>query len=94
MKVDGRGAELMLFHGAKNLLERADAPLILYGGKGFLTKRFGYHPVEILWFLESCGYALFLLNRKTGAISELSPDYRYDSMVVAAKPGSRIGLRE
>ena len=87
MKVDIEGAELMMFRGARNLLMRADAPVILYEGFGSLTRGFGYHPVEILWLLESCGYALFLLNSETGEISELKPDYRYDSMVIAAKPG-------
>ena len=87
MKVDLQGAELMLFRGARNLLERADAPIILYEGFGFLTRRFGYHPVEILWFLESCGYSLFALNSKTVEISELKADYQYDSMIIAAKAG-------
>jgi FkbM family methyltransferase len=87
MKVDIEGAELMMFRGARDLLARADGPLILYEGFGSLTRGFGYHPVEILWFLESCGYTLFLLNSETGEISELKPDYQYDSMVIAAKPG-------
>ena len=87
MKVDIEGAELMMFRGARDLLDRPDAPLILYEGFGFLTRGFGYHPVEILWFLESCGYTLFLLNSETGEISALKPDYQYDSMVIAAKPG-------
>jgi len=87
IKADIEGAELMLFRGAKDLLGRDDAPLILYEGFGFLTRGFGYHPVEILWLLESCGYELFTLNNDTGAISELKPDYQYDSMVIAAKPG-------
>jgi FkbM family methyltransferase len=87
MKVDIEGAELMLCRGARELLERADAPIILYEGFGFLTRGFGYHPVEILWFLESCGYTLFVLNSETGEISELKADYKYDSMVIAAKPG-------
>jgi len=87
MKVDIEGAELMLFRGARDLLERADAPLILYEGFGFLTRGFAYHPVEILWFLESCGYTLFVLNSETGEISELKPDYQYDSMVIGVKPG-------
>jgi FkbM family methyltransferase len=86
MKVDIEGAELMFFRGARNLLERTDAPLILYEGFGFLTRGFGYHPVEILWFLESCGYTLVLLNSESGKISKLKPDYQYDSMVIAVKP--------
>ncbi|HXP79478.1 MAG TPA: FkbM family methyltransferase [Verrucomicrobiae bacterium] len=87
MKVDIEGAELMMFRGARELLDRADAPIILYEGFGFLTRGFGYHPVEILWFLESCGYSLFALNSETGEISELKADYKYDSMVIAVKPG-------
>ena len=87
MKVDMGGAELLLFRGARELLARADAPLILYEGFAFLTRGFGYHPVEVLWFLESCGYTLFLLNSETGRISELKPDFQYDSLVIAAKQG-------
>lgn len=87
MKVDIEGAELMLFRGARDLLQRVDAPLILFEGFGSLTRGFGYHPVEILWLLESCGYTLFVLNSDTGGISELKTDYQYDSMVIGAKPG-------
>jgi FkbM family methyltransferase len=87
IKVDIEGAELMFFRGARDLLQRSDAPLILYEGFGSLTRGFGYHPVEILWFLEACGYTLFLLNSDTGKISDLEPDYQYDSMVIAVKPG-------
>lgn len=86
MKVDIEGAELMMFRGAQRLLERPDAPLILYES-GFLTRGFGYHPVEILWFLDSCGYTFLLLNSKTGEITDLKPDFQYESMVIAVKPG-------
>lgn len=93
MKVDIEGAELMMFRGARNLLERRDAPLILYEGFGFLSRGFGYHPVEIIWLLESCGYSLLLLNGETGEISELKPDYQYDSMVIAVKPDHPAYMR-
>lgn len=87
MKVDIAGAELLALRGARDLLVRPDAPLILYESSGFLTRGFSYHSVEILWFLESCGYSLFLLNGETGEVSNLKPDYQYDSMVIAVKPG-------
>lgn len=87
MKVDVEGAGLMMLRGARDLLARLDAPLILCEASAFLTRGFSYHPVEILWFLESCGYSLFLLNRETGEISNLKPDYPYDSMVIAIKSG-------
>jgi len=93
MKVDIEGAELMLFRGARELLERADAPLILYEGFGFLTRGFGYHPVEILWLLEACGYSLFLLDNQTGKISGIEPDYQFNSTVIAIKPGHRAYQR-
>ena len=86
MKADIEGAELMLFRGGNHLLQRPDAPIILYKGLGFLTRGFGYHPVEIIWFLESCGYAFFTLNSDTGEIAELNPNYDYNSMVIAVKP--------
>jgi FkbM family methyltransferase len=85
MRVDIEGAEVMLFRGASGLLRRPDAPIILYDGFGFLTRGFGYHPVEILWLLESCGYDLFTLNSDTGEIANLTPDYQYNSMIIAAK---------
>ncbi len=87
MKVDIEGAELMLFRGARELLRREDAPLIIYEGFGFLTRGFGYHPVEILWLLESFGFTLLLLDGDTGKISALDASYQYDSMVIAVKPG-------
>ncbi len=87
MKVDIQGAELLLFRGARKLLQRPDAPLIVYEDRGFLTRGFGYHPVEILWFLESCGYSLFMLSGEN-EISELNANYKHDSTVLAAKPGN------
>jgi FkbM family methyltransferase len=87
IRVGVGGAELMVLRGAKHLLERNDAPMVIFGVDASPTRRFGYHPVEILWLLESCGYSLFTLSSDTGAISELKPDYQYNSMVIAAKPG-------
>jgi FkbM family methyltransferase len=87
MKIDIEGAELMLFRGARELLRREDAPLIIYEGFGFLTRGFGYHPVEILWLLESYGFTLLLLDGDTGNILALDANYQYDSMVIAVKPG-------
>jgi FkbM family methyltransferase len=90
LRVDVEGAELIVLRGARNLLERADAPDILYQGYGSLTRRFGYHPVEILWFLESYGYTLFSFQSETGEVAPVQSGYQYDSTVIAAKPGSRV----
>jgi FkbM family methyltransferase len=85
MKVDIEGAELMLFRGARNLLKRQDAPLILYESS-YLTQGFGYHPAETLRLLDSYGYSLLSLNSKTGAIGGLTPNCESDCMVIAVKP--------
>jgi FkbM family methyltransferase len=90
LRVDVDGAELMVLRGARNLLERPDAPDILYQGYAPRTRGFGYHPVEILWFLESYGYTLFSLEEETGRIARVKSDYPYDSTVIAAKPGGRM----
>jgi FkbM family methyltransferase len=86
MRIDAGGSELMALRRTMRLLERPDAPLILYGGFGSLTRGFGYHPVESLWLLESLGYNFFLLDSETGKVCELKMDYQYDSMVIAIKP--------
>ncbi len=86
MKVDVEGAELLLFRGAKNLLGRKDAPLILYEGYGFNTRGFGYHPVETMWLLSDYGYSLFALDSETGSVAPRKPGPEYDAMVVAVKP--------
>lgn len=87
MRVDVEGAELPVFRGAKNLLEREDAPLILYTGYGPHTKGFGYHPVETMWRLGDCGYSLFVLDCATGDVAPRRPGPEYDAVIVAAKPG-------
>lgn len=87
MRVDVEGAELPVFRGAKNLLERKDAPLILYTGYGPHTKGFGYHPVETMWRLGDCGYSLFVLDRAKGDVAPRRPGPEYDAVIVAAKPG-------
>jgi len=84
MKVDVEGAELMVFRGASDLLSKPTAPLILYEG-GFLSKGFGYHPVETMWMLQGLGYSFFVIDSKTGQISIPAADRAYDAMVIAVK---------
>lgn len=85
MKVDVEGAELMVFRGAKNLLARPAAPLILYES-GCLARGFHYHPVETAWFLQGHGYGIFLLDSATTRITRLSGLQPHDCTLIAAKP--------
>lgn len=84
MKVDAEGAERLIFQGGKDFFSSNKAPLILFECFSFLCEGFGYHPVEILWLLDSFGYHIYKLD-KNGAISPRSPSNWYGSMLVAAK---------
>lgn len=86
MKVDVEGAELLVFRGARKLLEPKDAPLILYESRRFNSKGFDYHPVEIMWLLQDCGYSLLVLNTESGRTAPLMPGQSYEVEIVAVKP--------
>jgi FkbM family methyltransferase len=89
MKVDVEGAELLVFRGARGLLTREDAPLILYEGYSWCAAGFHYHPVEIMWLLEAFGYEIFVLDTVSGRVRPRRPGESYDQMVVAVKPTHR-----
>jgi hypothetical protein len=89
MKVDVEGAELLVFRGARGLLARADAPLILYEGYSWCTAGFHYHPVEIMWLLETFGYEIFVLDSCSGRARQRIPGESYDHMVAAIKPSHK-----
>ena len=85
MKVDVEGAELLVFRGGRKLLERPDAPLLLYEGYSWCTAGFHYNPVELMWQLEGFGYELFVLDAESACVRRRTPGESYDAMVVAAK---------
>jgi hypothetical protein len=85
MKIDVEGAELLVFRGGRKLLERPDAPLILYEGYSWCTAGFHYHPVELMWQLEEFGYELFILDPESGAVRQRTAGESYDAMMVAVK---------
>jgi FkbM family methyltransferase len=85
MKIDVEGAELFVLRGARELLERPGAPLILYES-GFLSKGFNYHPVEPMWLLEKYGYSFFVIDSGSGKVSALGSSGGYGAMIIAVKP--------
>jgi FkbM family methyltransferase len=85
MKVDAEGAELFIFQGGKNLLQRPDAPVILYEAFITSTKGFDYHPVEIFWLLDQWGFSAFTLDSETGKLATPPASWPYGSMIVAVK---------
>ena len=85
LKVDVGGAELLVFNGAKNLLKRPDAPIILFESYSWKTAGFDCHPVEIMWYLQDFDYHLFVLDTNTGKIFPKGNWNGYDAMMLAVK---------
>ena len=85
MKVDVEGAELLVLAGGRRLLERNDAPVILYEGYSWCTAGFNYHPVEIMWLLKDFGYELFIIDPDSRRLVSRIRDGQYDRMVIAMK---------
>jgi hypothetical protein len=84
LKVDAAGRELFVLRDAASLLERPDAPVVLYGNAD-LTSNFGYHPVETMWLLQRYGYRFFMVGA-SGRITPLPGSPPRDTMLIAAKP--------
>lgn len=85
MRVDADGGEMCVLNGARKLLERADAPVILCRGDSQRTAAYQYHPVELMWQLETFGYELFNLEPDSARVRRREPAHGYDAILVAAK---------
>lgn len=86
IKVDAEGAERFVFEGAGALLQRPDAPLVLYDAFSSLTRRYDYHPVEIFWLLDHHGFSFFTLDPDSGQLAVPRASRAYDSTILAVKP--------
>ena len=83
MKVDVEGAELLVFRGGKELLQK-DSPLIIYESS-FNTKGFNYHPVEMIWFLRKISYSLYRVDEQAGKVMPYNPGNGYEGNLIATK---------
>lgn len=74
VKIDVEGAEMQVLLGDVELFSSPDAPIIFIEIIDKLQRRFGHSADELIRSLESWGYQLFYLNRKTGKIQPLPAD--------------------
>lgn len=58
IKTDIEGGELRLFQGAVELLNKPDAPLLLFENAPYRTAAFGHTPEHVGRFLKSFGYTI------------------------------------
>ncbi len=86
IKVDVEGAELLVFRGARALLESDAAPILFYEGSPLATAGFGYEPPAITRLLQGCGYRLFALSEEDGRLVALTTEQPRSAMTLAVKP--------
>lgn len=60
-----------------------NAPYIIYKADSERTKKFGYHPVEIMWMLEARGYFLSVLDKSGNVVERKSKEY--EGNIIATK---------
>ena len=75
LKVDVEGAELFVLRGAQTLLDKPKwkAPIVIFEYSQANCKRFGYHPDDIIEFLKSKEYIIWVL-KDNGTLRRFSPD--------------------
>ena len=73
LKIDVEGAELFVLRGAETLLDKpkGKAPIVIFEYSQANCQRFGYHPDDIIKFLKSKGYTIWVLKEK-GTLERLS----------------------
>jgi FkbM family methyltransferase len=90
IKCDVEGAELLVFRGAKTVLDRPDAPIILFEVNGHTAAGFGFAPLDAKEFLESLPaprYRFFAL-RSDGTLPRIDTLNRWAN--VLGVPESKV----
>ena len=92
IKCDVEGAETMVFRGGRSLLDRADAPIILYEADTKSAAGFGQHIADATRVLASYSHAdyAFYAVPKSGALQRLeSPSALSHYTNLLAVPAAR-----
>jgi FkbM family methyltransferase len=94
IKVDVEGGELDFFKGARNLLERADPPVILCELQDIRSKAWGHTALEVAEFVQGFGYQWFK-PFPNGTVRPVPASQAcYDGNFVAVPPERIAQLRE
>jgi FkbM family methyltransferase len=93
IKCDVEGAELLVFRGSQNLLDRPDAPIVLFERNRKAARAFGFAVSEasdFLVHLPSAGYSLYQIDgaAKLAATMPDAPYHKVSNLV--AVPAGRM----
>jgi FkbM family methyltransferase len=94
MKVDVEGSEVAAFRGLSGLLERDDAPAIVYECNGLSLPHFGYRTSNLMRLLEWYGYRSYRMEADRFlpvAPADLQPEAWVD--LIALKPRHEEAVR-
>ena len=92
IKCDAEGAELMIFRGGQQTLNRTDAPTILFECSIYTAENFGLKATDVLDFLEALRLARFqFYNVERDGLSSLRPSDIEHTNVIAI-PESKAAL--
>jgi FkbM family methyltransferase len=91
VKCDVEGAELSIFKGASKMLDRADAPVILFEVNAAAARSFGAQPADYFEFLKTLNYPRYsFFDVSAEGIKPLeSTEIEYTNAV--AIPAVRLG---
>lgn len=62
IKIDVEGAELQVFKGARNILSKPDAPIIIFEMEERHARKFNYTCKEAVDFLRGLGYKIYSIT--------------------------------
>lgn len=95
LKVDVEGAERLVFEGARGLLDRADAPIVLFEENAAAARSLGHDQSaarRLLLGLSAPRYECFLVERPSGTLRPVSGDIPgwSDLLAVPARLRARV----
>jgi FkbM family methyltransferase len=87
LKVDVEGAELAVLQGARGLLSRPDAPIVLCEFADKTARAFGYQATSIRDYLEPLGYQFFRWDCRIGNLvpEPRAPNYKIYANLVCIR---------
>lgn len=85
IKMDIEGAELLALHGARELLSRPNAPVLVLELSDVNCSGFSYRAIEIWDYLEQLGYKMYEMDRNGLLVSAKKPAANLGENYVAIK---------
>ena len=95
IKIDIEGAELLALEGAKRLISKDDAPIIICEVSDLTTAAYGISARMILDWLKKHGFETYEINPEFGSIVPVQEKEKYIySNIIASKSNNSVALEQ